>query len=290
MSTNIKTILVTGGAGFIGTNLVLKLKLLNYNIIVLDNLSYGKKTNYIDGVTYIEEHTKNINLLNLPKLDLIFHLGEYSKITPSYEEIQHVFDLNIQGSFAIFEYARKFEIPIVYAASSTRLATEGDGHSPYSFFKSIIVQMLKNYSNWYDVKYSICYFYNVYGPYHDTCNTGWETVISIFEKQYKSGQPLTVVGNGMQRRDFTYVGDIVNGLIQASTVLNNDEYQLGSGKNYSILEVAHMFSNNIKFISDRKGDRKYGKADIHDTCLKLNWTPKMNLREWIETIKKNYEQ
>lgn len=290
MPSELKYILVTGGAGFIGTNLVQKLKSLNYNVIVLDNLSYGKKTNYIQGVTYIEEHTKNINILNLPKLDLIFHLGEYSKITPSYDEIQTVFDLNIQGSFAVLEYAKKHEIPIVYAASSTRLATEGDGHSPYSFFKSIVAQMLKNYSIWYGIKYSICYFYNVYGPLHDTCNTGWETVISIFEKQYKLGQALTVVGDGSQYRDFTYVGDIVDGLIRASIILDNDEYQLGSGENYSILEVAHMFSDNIKFIEHRKGDRKYGKADIHDTCIKLNWSPKMNLQKWITKIKSDHEQ
>jgi UDP-glucose 4-epimerase len=290
MPSELKHILVTGGAGFIGTNLVQKLKSLKYNVIVLDNLSYGKKVNYIQGVTYIEEHTKNIDILNLPKLDLIFHLGEYSKITPSYDEIQTVFDLNIQGSFAILEYAKKHKIPIVYAASSTRLATEGDGHSPYSFFKSVVTQMLKNYSNWYGIKYSICYFYNVYGPLHDSCNNGWETVISIFEKQYKANQPLTVVGDGSQHRDFTYVGDIVNGLIQAANVLNNDEYQLGSGEEYSILEVAHMFSDNIKFIDHRKGDRKYSKANIRDTCTKLNWSPKTNLYDWIQKIKKNYEQ
>ena len=285
MSNNIKTVLVTGGAGFVGTNLVIKLKSLNYNVIVLDNLSYGKSQNYIEGVTYIEDHTKNINDHNLGSIDLIFHLGEYSKITPSYEEIDTVFDLNISGSFAILEYAKLNQIPIVYAASSTRLATEGDGHSPYSFFKSVIAQLIKNYSKWYGLKYSICYFYNVYGPYHDTCNTGWETVISIFEKQYKSDQPLTIVGDGLQRRDFTYVGDIVNGLILASEKLQNEEYQLGSGIDYSILEVAKMFTDNVTFIPARKGDRKYSKANINDTFDKLNWKPQMNLLYWINKVK-----
>jgi UDP-glucose 4-epimerase len=284
-----KNILVTGGAGFVGTNLVKHLKNLNHNIIVIDNLSFGKETNYIDGVMYIKEHTKNIFNLNLTKLDLIFHLGEYSKITPSYKEITTVFDLNIKGSFNVIEYACSNNIPIVYAASSTRLAMEGDGHSPYSFFKSLVVQLIKNYGKWYGLRYSICYFYNVYGEYHDTCNTGWETVISIFEKQYKANRPLTIVGDGTQRRDFTYVGDIVNGLIESSKVLSNDEYQLGSGVDYSILEVAKLFSNNIKFISERPGDRKYGRANIEDTMEKLNWRPTRQLTDWVKQIKDNYE-
>ena len=280
-----KNILVTGGAGFVGTNLVKQLKVLGYNITVIDNLSFGKESNYIEGVTYIKDHTKNIFELNLPKLDLIFHLGEYSKITPSYKEINTVFDLNIKGSFNILEYTRVNNIPIVYAASSTRLAMEGDGHSPYSFFKSLIVQLIKNYGDWYGLKYSICYFYNVYGEGHDTCDTGWETVISIFEKHYKANKPLTIVGNGTQRRDFTYVGDIVNGLIEASKVLLNDEYQLGSGTDYSILEVAKMFSDDIQFVEERPGDRKYGRANVEETMQKLNWKPTRQLTDWVKQIK-----
>jgi UDP-glucose 4-epimerase len=162
---------------------------------------------------------------------------------------------------------------------------EGENHSPYSFFKSSIVQLLKNYGEWFGIKYSICYFYNVYGPYQDTCNTGWETVISIFEKQFKAELPLTVVGDGLQKRDFTYVGDIVNGLILSSEKLSNDEYQLGSGVDYSILEVAKMFSDNITFIPVRKGDRKYSKADVTSTFEKLGWKPQMNLLYWIDKVK-----
>jgi len=278
-------ILITGGCGFVGTNLVKQLYKDN-NIIVIDNYFAGKHENEIEGVIYINNHTKNIFDIDLPfKPDLIFHLGEYSKITPSYNEVDIVFDLNILGSFNILEYAKKHNIPIVYAASSTRLALEGENHSPYSFFKSIIVQLIKNYGEWYRLKYSICYFYNVYGEYQDTCNNGWETVISIFEKQMKNNQPLTVVGDGSQRRDFTYVGDIVKGLILASKKLKNEEYQLGSGEDFSILEVAKMFDSNIIFIPERKGDRKYSKADIKDTFNKLGWKPEMNLKKWINYIK-----
>lgn len=279
-------ILITGGCGFVGTNLVKQLYKEGNNVVVVDNYSAGKHENEIEGVTYIDDHTKNIFNINFPfKPDLVFHLGEYSKITPSYDEINIVFDLNILGSFAIVEYVKQNNIPIIYAASSTRLALEGENHSPYSFFKSIIVQLIKNYSEWYKLKYSICYFYNVYGEHQDTCNNGWETVISIFEKQMKKGQPLTVVGDGTQRRDFTYVGDIVKGLIQASKKLQNEEYQLGSGEDFSILEVAKMFSDNIIFIPERKGDRKYSRANTEDTFNKLGWKPEMNLKTWINNIK-----
>lgn len=281
-------ILITGGCGFVGTNLVKQLYKENNNIVVIDNYFAGKHENEIKGVTYINSHTKNIFNIKLPFTpDLIFHLGEYSKITPSYNEINTVFDLNILGSFAILEYAKQNNIPIVYAASSTRLALERENHSPYSFFKSIVVQLLKNYSDWYGIRYSICYFYNVYGEHQDTCNNGWETVISIFEKQMKKNQSLTVVGDGSQRRDFTYVGDIVRGLIQASKVLQNEEYQLGSGKDFSILEVAKMFSDNITFIPERKGDRKYSKANVDETYLKLGWKPEMSLEKWINYVKLN---
>jgi UDP-glucose 4-epimerase len=281
-------ILITGGCGFVGTNLVKQLYKENNNIVVIDNYFAGKHENEIKGVTYINSHTKNIFNIKFPFTpDLIFHLGEYSKITPSYNEINTVFDLNILGSFAILEYAKQNNIPIVYAASSTRLALERENHSPYSFFKSIVVQLLKNYSDWYGIRYSICYFYNVYGEHQDTCNNGWETVISIFEKQMKKNQSLTVVGDGSQRRDFTYVGDIVRGLIQASKVLQNEEYQLGSGKDFSILEVAKMFSDNITFIPERKGDRKYSKANVDETYLKLGWKPEMSLEKWINYVKLN---
>jgi UDP-glucose 4-epimerase len=276
-------ILVTGGLGFVGTNLVKKLHNKNHQVTVIDNLSAGKLENKVEGVNYLIMHTKEISN-NFEKFDLVFHLGEYSKVAPSFTEVSNVFDLNILGSFAVLEYCRYNNIPLVYAASSTRLASEGEDHSPYAFFKSTIVKMVKNYSNWYDLKYSICYFYNAYGPHHDTCNNGWETVVSIFEKQLKSNHPLTICGDGSQRRDFTFVGDIVEGLILASQKFQNDEYQLGSGKDYSILEVAEMFGGKIKFIEARPGDRKMGLANTEETKQKLGWTPKMSLETWIKNI------
>lgn len=281
-------VLVTGGAGFVGTNLVKKLIEEGNIVVALDNYSAGKKRNHIKDAVYIDGHTEKINE-KLEELgyepEIIFHLGEYSKIAPSFEEVTTVFDYNIRGSFSVLEYAREKKIPVVYAASSTKFAKEGQNHSPYSFFKSFIVSLVKNYAEWYGLKYSICYFYNVYGEYQDTWENQWQTVIGIFEKQYKEGNPLTVVGDGLQRRDFTYVGDIVRGLIMASKNIVNEEYQLGTGRDYSILEVAKMFGDNIEFLQARKGDRRSGIANVKETEEKLGWKAEMKLEDWIKKVK-----
>lgn len=281
-------VLVTGGAGFVGTNLAKKLHEQGNDVVVIDNHSAGKERNHIEGIRYVNDHTKNIRSI-LTEIsftpEIIYHLGEYSKITPSYEEIKSVFDYNIKGSFEVLEYVKEEKIPIVYAASSTRLALEGENHSPYTFFKALVVQMLKNYGEWYGIKYSITYFFNVYGEYQDTWENEWQTVLGIFEQQYRAGKPLTVVGDGLQRRDFTYVGDIVNGLIKAGEKIENDEYQLGAGRDFSILEVAQMFDTEIEFIPARRGDRRYGKADVQSTLDKLGWKAETTLEQWIDKIK-----
>jgi UDP-glucose 4-epimerase len=287
MRNNMK-ILVTGGAGFVGTNLVKKLVDLGHDVLSVDNYSAGKIRNHVNGATYVDGHTKRLSGIlekNYFTPELIFHLGEYSKIAPSFRAVDTVFDYNIRGSFQVLEYVRKNNIPLVYAASSTKLAAEGENHSPYSFFKSLVVQLIRNYATWYDIKYSICYFYNAYGEYQDTWENEWKTVVGVFEEQWKNNQPLTVVGDGSQRRDFTYVGDIVNGLIMASNKIENDEYQLGTGKDYSILEVAQMFSNNIIFTPPRPGDRRSGLADAQATQEKLGWVPTMSLDNWVEQVK-----
>lgn len=281
-------VLVTGGAGFVGTNLVKRLAEEHHDVLVIDNYSSGKKRNHINFATYVNGHTKDIDSILATENfvpDIVFHLGEYSKITPSFDEISTVFDYNIVGSFAVLEYVKQHNIPIVYAASSTKLAMEGENHSPYSYFKSCIVQLIKNYAEWYGVKYSICYFYNVYGEYQSTWDNEWKTVIAIFEEQYRKGVPLTIVGDGLQERDFTYVGDIVTGLIMASTTLVNDEYQLGTGKTYTILDVANLFGGPIEMIPARRGDRKYGKADVGKTLSSLGWKAKTSLEDWILGIK-----
>jgi len=283
-------ILVTGGAGFIGSNLVKRLKHEGNNIVVIDNYSAGKHENEIEGVQYIENHTKNINKIDLPFIvDVVFHLGEYSRIHPSFNEYEKVWNYNTIGTFEVVNFCMKQNIKIIYAASSTRFAKEGINHSPYSLTKSMSVDLVKAFSKWYRLKYAICYFYNVFGSGHDSSPVpGYESVISIFEQQYKNNQPLTVVGNGEQQRMFTHIDDVVDGLIKSWKYEKNDEFDLVNPiKSYKIIEIAKMFSDNIVFVESRKGDRINSNPQLYEnTCKKLNWTPVLSIEQWINELKK----
>ena len=282
-------ILVTGGAGFVGSNLVKRLKAENHNILVIDNYSSGKHENEIDGVQYINTDTKNINKLNLSYVpDVVFHLGEYSRIHPSFDEYERVWEYNTIGTFEVLNYCKKHNVKIIYAASSTRFATEGITHSPYSLTKYISVELIKGFSEWYGVPYSICYFYNVFGEGHDSSPVpGFESVISVFEKQYKNNMPITVVGTGEQQRIFTYVGDVVDGLIKSWEYSYNDEFDLVNPVNsYKIIEIAKLFSDNISFVNHRNGDRMYSDPPKYDeTRKKLNWEPQVTIENWIKEFK-----
>jgi len=296
-----KKILVTGGAGFVGSNLVKRLKQEGHEVIVLDNYSAGKKENEIEGVTYVRLDTKDIAFLELSifaqhgkkksfEPDLVYHLGEYSRIHPSFVDYDKVWQYNTVGTFEVLKYCNSRNIKIVYAGSSTKFAKEGTDHSPYSLTKAMSIDLVKAFSKWYGLKYSICYFYNVFGPGYDSSPVkGYESVISIFDKQCKSGQPLTISGDGHQKRMFTYVEDIVDGLIRSADYPENDEFELGNPiKSYTILEIAKMFTDNIQFIEARKGDRSDSVLLTYDeTCTKLNWKPTMSIEEWITYLKNN---
>jgi UDP-glucose 4-epimerase len=278
-------ILVTGGAGFVGSNLVKRLKSEGHRIVVIDNYSAGKHENEIQGVTYINDHTKNINDIDLPfHPDVVFHLGEYSRIHPSFEEYERVWNYNTVGTFEVVNFCMKRNIKIVYAASSTRFASEGIDHSPYSLSKSMSIDLVKSFAKWYDSKYAICYFYNVFGPGHNSSPVpGYESVISVFETQHKNNQPITIVGTGEQRRMFTYVDDIVDGLIKAWHYESNDEFDLVNPISFSILEIAKLFSDNIVFIKPRLGDRSESDPQTYnETCSKLNWHPTISVDQWIK--------
>jgi UDP-glucose 4-epimerase len=281
-------ILVTGGAGFVGSNLVKRLKNETHNVVVIDNYSAGKHENEIADVTYINDHTKNINNIVLPfKPDVVFHLGEYSRIHPSFNEYERVWNYNTVGTFEVVNFCMKRNIKIIYAASSTRFASEGLDHSPYSLTKSMSIDLVKGFAKWYGLNYAICYFYNVFGPGHDSSPVpGYESVISIFERQYKNNQSLTIVGDGEQQRMFTYVEDVVDGLIKSWKYETNDEFDLVNPiKSYKIIEIAKMFSDNIVFVESRKGDRVNSDPQAYDdTCKKLNWKPMISIENWIKEL------
>ena len=277
-------ILVTGGAGAVGSNLIEALIKRGDKVISWDNYSVGKESNHIDGADYFNIDTALAAEELLEGFDTVYHLGEYSKVVPSFNEIKTVFEYNIKGSFRLIELCSELKIPIIYAGSSTKLSYPGEMHSPYSFFKSTIAKLVQGYGDWYGLNYNICYFYNAYGPKTDTWGNEWQTVINVFNNQKKAGKPLTVTGDGTQRRDFTHVDDIVQGLLLAGNNIINAEFQLGTGVDHSILEIAEAFDHPIEFIASRPGDRPRGLADISYTKSMLGYNPTSDVIEYIKSL------
>jgi len=278
-------VLVTGGSGFIGRNLLVRLAHQGHEVTSLDR-SAVPDSQRVQGARYIHCDTRDIASVE-SEFDVLYHMGEYSRIATSFEDIQSVWHSNVVGTFNVLEYCRKNNIKLVYAASSSKFGNDGDDEnlSPYAWTKSKNVELIKNYGAWFDLQYSIAYFYNVYGP--GQVSTGkYSTVIGIFENQYASSQPLTVVLPGTQRRFFTHVSDVVDGLIALTTKGTNEEFCFGDPEsNYSIDEVAKMFTGNIKYIGDKKGDRAGSPLDITNSQRLLGWAAKIKLIDYIKEIK-----
>jgi UDP-glucose 4-epimerase len=275
-------ILVTGGAGYVGSNLIKHLKKhTNTTITSLDNYFTGQKDNHIEGVEYIQGNTWEIN--QLPKQDIVYHFGEYSRVVPSFKDVDYLMTANLWGTSRVLEQCNKWNAKLIYSASSSKFG-DNENLSPYSWVKSKMVELIKNYAEWYKLKYEICYFYNVYGKNHIT-EGDYATVIGIFEKQYKEGKALTVVGDGKQSRQFTHINDIVNALDKIRKQNYNKEWYLSSDTNYEIIDVAKMFTDNIKFIPKRKGERYEAVSIKNDTKEVLNWKIKNNLKDYINGTK-----
>ena len=283
-----KNVLVTGGAGFVGTNLIKSLLLNepNLQITSLDNYFTGKITNHIQGVEYINGNTWDASeILSNRKFDTVFHFGEYSRIVKSFDDIKFVSKSILSGTPTILQLCKEWNAKLIYSASSSKFGNEGkdENLSPYSWMKSKMVELIKNYGDWYGLQYEICYFFNVYGPNQITSGD-YATVIGIFERQYNDGKKCSVVYPGTQTRDFTHINDIVSGLIKASSQNLNKEWHLRSGINVSIIEVAEMFGE-WEFVPERRGERFTSEEFPSDTEEKLNWKPQYNLKDWINSRK-----
>ena len=278
-------ILVTGGAGGVGTNLIEALLNEGHKVISWDNYSAGLESNHIEGAEYLKKDTRAADYDDLKDIDLVYHLGEYSKVVPSFDIPELTFRYNLEGSIRLLECCRVNNTPIIYAGSSTKLSYPGELGSPYALYKSTVSKMVEGYGKWYGLKYNICYFYNVYGPRTETWGNEWQTVINIFKDQKKAGKDLTITGDGTQKRDFTHVDDIIQGLLLAGKKINNEEYQLGTGEEFSILEIAKAFDHSFTFIDPRPGDRPNGLADISFTKERLGYKPKHKIMEYIKKIK-----
>jgi UDP-glucose 4-epimerase len=279
-----KHILVTGGAGFIGSHLCARLVKDGHRVISLDNYFTGSRENHVSGVEYREGHTKDIEK-HIPETpDLIYHLGEYSRVEKSLEEPSLVWDLNKDGTFGVLEFWRKRGGKLIYAGSSTKFGDGGLGRmqSPYAWTKASNTELVQNYSNWYDLSHATTYFYNVYGPGERAGAYG--TVIEIFRQKHMRKEPITVVTPGTQKRNFTHVDDIIAGIILVGENGDGDEFGLGADESYSVLEVARMFGGDIEMLPERRGNRMDATLDT-TRALTLGWSPKKKLAEYIEAVR-----
>ena len=282
-----KKILVTGGAGFIGSHLCERLaQNENYDVYSLDNYFTGSEDNHVANVTYIKGNTSEISDLITFNPDMVYHLGEYSRVEQSFDDIEKVWRYNKDGIFAVLEFVRKAGCKILYAGSSTKFGDGGLGRnaSPYAWTKASNTELVKNYGTWFNVPYAITYFYNVYGPRE--IQTGkYATLIALFKEKMKNGEKLTIVSPGTQRRNFTHIDDIINGLILVGENGYGDEFGIGSQEAYSIKEIAEMFGGDIELLPERKGNRM--TADVVSSKTEaLGWKPTRHIEEYIEECRK----
>ena len=289
-------IVITGGAGFVGSNLIeLFLNKTNYKIVSIDNYSSGTTRNHIKSkrVKYIRGDTKNIIILlrNIKKkIHSIFHFGEFSRIYQSFIKFNQCYESNTIGSKAVFKFCLDNKIKLIYSATSASLGNNGKDKnlSPYSFTKSKNLELLSNLKKWFNLKYEVIFFYNVYGPRQ--IKTGdMATVIGIFENCYKKNNFLPIVKPGTQTRRFTHIHDTVNACYTAWKKNKNLFYSVSNRKSYSIIEVAKLFKSKYKFLSKRKGER-YSSAltNIANNKKVHKIFGKISLKNYIQDfIKKN---
>ncbi|MFA6361614.1 MAG: NAD-dependent epimerase/dehydratase family protein, partial [Candidatus Shapirobacteria bacterium] len=257
-------------------------------IISLDNYFNGSKENHIAGAEYREGHTKDIDKLIPETPDVVFHLGEYARIAPSFDDVEKVFDMNTVGTFAVVEFCHQRKVgKLVYAASSTKFATNGEERyaNPYSFTKANNVDLINNYGKWYNLPYAICYFYNAYGPRENGIGK-YATLIAKFEQSYLKNEPFTIVKPGTQKRNFTYVGDLARGIILTAEKGNGDGYTLGNKKEYSIIEIAEAFGGPIEFKDGYSGRTESGEAP-DKARQELDWDTTVDVIDYIKDFIKN---
>lgn len=279
-------ILVTGGAGFIGTNLIKKLLFEGHDVVSLDNYDSGSESNHVDGCNYHSGDIENISLMD-KDFNLIYHLAGLSRIQPSFSNPSETFRVNTIGTEKVCEFARQINAKIVYAGSSSRW--HDPFQSPYACFKHMGEEICKMYRKVYSMNIEIARFYNVYGP-SEIIDGDWAAVIGVWRRQVRDGLPITIVGDGEQRRDFTHVDDIVQGLemIGLSDESHDDAWELGRGTNFSINEVFDLFEERFNcekiYLPQQKGNYQETIRTNDDALNRLGWEPKMNLQSYIKNL------
>ena len=286
-----RLIVITGGAGFVGSNLInLLIKRSKYNIISIDNYSSGTKKNHIKSkkVKYLKGDTKNIfQLLKNPnKINAIFHFGEFARIYQSFLQMNECISSNTIGSNEVFNYCLKNKIKLIYSATSATLGNKGNDKnlSPYAFTKAKNLELLENLKKWFNFKYEVIYFYNVYGP-NQICEGKMATVIGIFENCFKKKKPLPVVKPGNQTRRFTHINDTVNVCYVAWKKNLCRHYSIAHHKSYSILDIARMFKTKIKYLPRRPGERYASALTSMNLSNKVyKYFGKIDLRKYVKNF------
>ena len=285
-------LIVTGGAGFIGSNLISELlKFKKFKIISVDNYSSGLSKNHIKNkrVKYLKGSTKDIEILlgrYIGKINSIFHFGEFARIYQSFKKINECFHSNIEGSTNVFNFALKNKIRLIYSATSASLGNKGKDMnlSPYAFSKAKNLELLENLKKWFNFKYEVIYFYNVYGE-KQICKGDMATVVGIFEDCFRLGKKLPVVRPGTQERRFTHVLDTIKACIFAWKKNKSKHYSISSKHSYSIIELAKMFKSKIRYLPKRKGERfasALTKMNLNNKIIRLS--AKIKLRDYIENF------
>ncbi len=287
-----KYIVITGGAGFVGSHLIeIFLKKTEFQVISLDNYSTGSKKNHLISkrIIYLKGNTINIKKkLNKykKKINSLFHFGEFSRIYQSFNHFNECFESNSIGSKEVFKFCLDNNIKLIYSATSATLGKKGTDKnlSPYAFTKSNNLELLENLKKWFNFKFEIIYFYNVYGK-NQISSGKMATVIGIFEKQFLNNQPLTIVRPGIQTRRFTHISDTISICYKAWKLDKCKHYSISHKKSYSIIKVAKMFKSKIKFLPFRPGER-YASAL---TNMSLNnkvirYYGKINLKDYVSSF------
>jgi len=279
-------VMVTGGAGFVGTNLIKRLLKDGHEVVSLDNYSTGTEENHQEGCVYHDVDIRDAVSFDffMENPDVIYHLAAIARIQPSFKNPAPTLEIGMLGTMNILEWVRELDSKprVIFAGSSS--VHSGKLKNPYTFSKYVADDLCLLYKKHFEVDVSICRFYNVYGP-HQLTEGEYCTVVGIFERQYKNKESLTITGDGEQRRDFTHIDDIVDGLILTSeSETCYKTIELGRGNNFSINELAGMFNTKTKYIAERPGEARITLCDTSEANIKIGYKPQVNLDDYIEGI------
>ena len=273
-------VLVTGGAGFVGTNLIKRLLSDGHKVVSIDNYYTGKEENHQKGCKYLNHDLRN--LTEFMDVDVVFHLAAIARIQPSFKLPKEYFTTNANATLNLVDWCANNNVPIIYAGSSSKHS--GRFKNPYTFSKDVGEDIISLYQQHYNLKSSITRFYNVYGPHH-LKEGGYCTLIGKWENAIEDGNPLTIYGDGTKRRDFTHIEDIVDALVK---IMEQEAYgydfELGRGKNYSIKDIADMFEyGDVVYEDNKPGEALVTLCEDTLASEVLGWTPTLDINEYIKS-------